>query len=635
MSRRFLIQRETDIYTLAELSREFLLPERIRIKLVSIERKASLDIGCLVYTCRSFENGHGRAANPVQVDLDSLAPERRDLIRLIIDHIYVSGLRETSILTYYKNVKVVMDWCDRNDHSSWVHSVHDAGVAYVAFSHYLKHQILVLGALAPSTCATRQRTFQHLIEICFGADAEHVLHLASAISVPRTPIAPPSEIAVRQYVTTCLDLAKKLSRFILEGQKFPVRLSIGERDAVIFPSLKGIITQFNKDKRLRTSYHAEELRITTAEEFYDRTGSEWSDCVKAVESAQANLDAANIDLRSEARMRLASMAASAYACVFLLITAANPSEFVLFNFLEALEVENSMVKKELTSIKFRANGRVTRYAVGRRTGLPLLRDYLKLRAWILGGASSEYLFFKMKRSGKYTGEYAKLSDSFTSGFFKRIRGVFLSEDAANIPGSSARKLKSLVLHELRISPSVVADVLNHTEAVNFSSYSETTPERMKQEYGNFWQAVRKAAEMVKERTGQDATKIATGRCGDFDRPLKISDVVAIVPDCRTQYGCLFCKNYLCHADEEDIHKLTSLQYVVSAVRTGASDIGHAEQTFRELSIRVDFILQAISERSEESMRTVDDIKYRVHELGELTHFWERRLQRYEHVGVIF
>ena len=92
---------------------------------------------------------------------------------------------------------------------------------------------------------------------------------------------------------------------------------------------------------------------------------------------------------------------------------------------------------------------------------------------------------------------------------------------------------------------------------------------------------------------------------------------------------------MCHADEEDVHKLLSLQYVANAVRKTTADLQHAERLFKDLSVRIEFILEAVSKRSKESSILVDEVKYRVQELGDLTPFWERRLQRYEKVGVVF
>lgn len=630
-----LTLRDTDVFDVKDLGREFLYPERVRIQLHEDARKAPFDIGSIAYSRRNFESDHVLAAYPIAVDLSSLVPGRRELIRDIIDGIYSGGLRHKSILAFLKKIKVVMDWCDQNGHSQWHESLEQAGSAYVALSDHLKHLILVDRKLSPTTCGHRQQTLQTLIELKFPGDAAHVTSLAPAFRIARNPATPPSEDLVQQYVSTCIDIARKLTDFVLKEENFPFRITVANNEVAVFPSMVGWLTPLTLEEGSSPVYNAGELRISSVEEYQELTGYNRSVSIRALEEAQQNIDAANSDKRHQQRIRLASMAASAYACLFVLITAANPSEFIEFDYLEAVEVEKSVVKKELTSVKFRAGGRITRYAVGRRTGLPLLREYLKLREWILNGAECQYLFFKMKRTGFYTGQFSKLNEAFSSTFFKRLQGVFLPADCKNIPGSPARKLKSLILHELRVSPSIVAEVMNHSQKTNAASYSETRLDRMKTEYGDFWNSVRKAAEMVKSRADGDSKKIASGHCDDFERPVKILESVPITPDCRSQYGCLFCANYLCHADEEDIHKLLSLQFVVNAVRLGSPDIGHAEQMFQELSVRIEFILDAIAKRSENANRLVESVKYRVHELGELTHFWEKRLQRYEQVGVVF
>lgn len=630
-----LMYRETDIVSVGQLGQEFIHPERLRIQLDSVARKAPIDVGAFAYSRRDYSGNHVVANKPISVDIESLIPGRRDLIRNIIDYFFVCGSRDKSILTEFKKLKVVMDWCDSNGHSRWSENIDEATRAYVAFSDYLKHEVLAMGALSPTTCSHRQQAFQKLLEFAFRANALHIFQHAPAISVNRNPPEPPSENDVRKYVSVCLDIAKNFSEFVIEGRDFPFRASIGGIDVVIFPSGKGIKTPYTPEEKFAPSYNAQELRIATKEEYIAKTGYNASVSLRALDEAQENLDATNAMLRHEQRMRLASMAASAYACLFVLITAANPSEFLQFEHLEALEIEKSMVKKELTSIKFRANGKSTRYAIGRRTGIHLLRDYLSLREWILNGSECPYLFFKMQRTGGYTGTYSQLTEAFSSTFFKRIRGIFLPPEFKNIPGSLARKLKSLVLHELRVSPSVVADVLNHTQSTNAASYSETTPDRQKHEFGVFWESVRSAASVVRERALGHSTEVATGHCADFMNPAKIIPSAPIEPDCRSQYGCLYCEQYVCHADEEDTHKLLSLQYVANSVRYGAADINYAEELFKELSIRIEFILQSISERSEKSALLVSDMRHRVHELGELTSFWESRLQRYEAMGVVF
>ncbi len=196
------------------------------------------------------------------------------------------------------------------------------------------------------------------------------------------------------------------------------------------------------------------------------------------------------------------------------------------------------------------------------------------------------------------------------------------------------------MHSARISPSTVADSLNHSEVVNLSIYAEATPEQQQAEFGQFWQSVRHAAALVRERSEKASCKVistAAGHCGGFNQPTPVSDAgaIAIEPNCHTQYGCLYCEHYICHSDEEDLHKLLSLQYVINAVRKAAPDLAHAEALYKELSIRIEFILNALGERSESVKQTVERVKAKVFDYGELTLFWETRLSRYEKMGVVF
>lgn len=325
-----------------------------------------------------------------------------------------------------------------------------------------------------------------------------------------------------------------------------------------------------------------------------------------------------------------------------MITGATPTEFEQFSYEDALKVEKSPIKKELSAVKFRASGKKTIYNIGRDAGLSLLKEYLKLRDWILNGSEHERLFFAMPESGQINthSSFGELNvTSSLEKFYEFISGVFLDPTVPRLSTRKMRKHKSNGMHSARLLPSTVAASLNHTVAVNLSTYAEATPEQQRAEFDLFWNAIRHTAHVVRERSSKTvAGRIATaaGHCEDFNQPNPIPDVELIIePNCRTQYGCLYCENYVCHSDEEDLQKILSLQYVINAVRKAAPDAAHAEALFKELSIRIEFITAALSERSDSVKQKVEEIKTRVFEYGELTAFWETRLSRYEKMGVVF
>ena len=79
----------------------------------------------------------------------------------------------------------------------------------------------------------------------------------------------------------------------------------------------------------------------------------------------------------------------------------------------------------------------------------------------------------------------------------------------------------------------------------------------------------------------------------------------------------------------------SLQYVINAVRNMSADEQHAENLFRELSLRIEFVIEALEEQSSSVKEIVRKLRKSVFDNGELTLFWEKRLSRYERMGVVF
>lgn len=632
-----MIFRETEVVTLSQLGQEFLYPEKIRVQLSSDVRAAPIDIGSFAYTVRrELDWRNTVSGNPTQVDVSSFQKYRRSLISGILDSIFVGGSREKSVLFTCKNFRYVLDWCDTNGYSDVFLSIESTRKAYLAYNDYLRNEIIIHGRLKPMTCAGRQSFFVQLIKIMFGDDFAHITHGVPTIRAgARKRRDSPKDIDVVFYTKVCLDLARSFSDFVLEDKSFPFEMQCAEQKVVLFPSMKGMLTPLNISSSNNAIYNYDECRLISVQEYVDISGYPPSVCARALNAGQANIDRANSDLRHEQRVRLASMAMNAYACLFSLLTGASPTELQQFDYDSALEIEKSVVKREFDSVKFRAGGKKTSYVIGRGPGLQLLKDYLKIRCWILNGAKFKYLFFSLEKIGVYTGGFKTLSSTFTFDFHERLKGVFMPEDFKYLTSSRERKYKSLVLHQLKFAPEQVAASMNHTPKMNLDSYAETTIDRYEEEFEVYWRAIRRATERVRERAKPGESATVLGHCDEMNSPVQITQFVPIKPDCRTQYGCLYCANYVCHADQEDVHKIVSLEYVIQAVRELAVDMNHADHLFKELSFRVSFLLSEIANTSSEAEIMISAVKRRVFELGELTPFWESRLQRYELMGVVF
>ena len=86
--------------------------------------------------------------------------------------------------------------------------------------------------------------------------------------------------------------------------------------------------------------------------------------------------------------------------------------------------------------------------------------------------------------------------------------------------------------------------------------------------------------------------------------------------------------------EEDVMKLLCLKYVINAVRDTVPDAARGEEIFRDISVRVEAIIQRIKILYPDMVEVVSKARKNVFELGILTPFWESRLSRYEEMGVV-
>lgn len=618
--------RETHVVARSNLDScvDFVHPENIRVSVSSVRRRP-LDIGSFAFSKRSkSDSGQGRA-----VDLKSIVPSRRALVRAILDKIYIYGRSERTLITDFWNYKSAIDWCDAEGFTDTFCSPSRARESYWRYTEYLRGKVLTEKSLGPSSVMGMQSGLRELIRMQFPSECEYILSGVQTLNFPRAVPEPPRESDVNKYLDICLRIALQYSEFVLAGAKFPFRFELDGHNAYIFADSRWLIGPFTKNTNPPVSYNFEKGRICTLDEFLKRSQGSSLAAETSLGLVQKFQDQCNSDLRCLSRLRLASAAMYAFASLLCVATAANASDFVQFKYRDAVKLTESYFRNDFKAIKGRARGSETAYTLGRKSGLALLRKYLKLREWILNGQECDPLFFLPLVSG-----YPPLSASFMSDFFKKkLRGRYLPLDAVNITSAAARKNKSLVLRQLDVLNKAVASSLNNSEGVSFKSYNSTTLEAQSREFDEFWASVR-AAKVSFNENERDSTSTATGHCDAFKNPEALIVGTAVAPNCETQYGCLFCSHYLCHADDEDVHKLLSLQYVVDVVRRFSPNASHAERLFLELSIRISAVIKAVENKSEAHSALVDSVRNKVHHLGLLTPFWERRLSRYERLGIV-
>ncbi|WP_051440335.1 MULTISPECIES: hypothetical protein [unclassified Pseudoalteromonas] len=630
-----MVIRDTIVLTPSQLRDEIKAPENIRIKFDDSVRCAPFDIGSLAFSERIFtSNSWKDAAEPSPVYFASLRQERRNMLINIFDYISSSKYRDSSRFTKLKDFKSIIDMCDQFGCSDFMQSPVQCRSAYKRISDELRHKIK-MDFITQNQGAILQRTFKLLIGLCFSREqSAMIVERVNTIKYQRNRTKPPKEQHFIHYIQTTIALARQLKSFVVEEKNFPINLKMSDYEAYVFQSHSGNVkTPYTTNHN--STYNFEEGRLSTFEE--------WKDKVKKSEKSQynravVNFEEVNRNKRHERRIDFATLSMQAYMKIFILLTGAQPSEVRQLEYSSEFELEKDNFKNDFRAIKFRAKGRNVSYNLGDSYGYALFKEYLELRKWVLNGDECKMLFFSVTQKKNSEKMRALAFNPIGSGgnfynYFYRIKGIYVPEDFGDITSCPARKYKNLILSELKVSLSTRAAALNHTIETNSLDYTETTPDRQAEEFSAHWSAVKKAREHV-DLTGKHSKKITSGHCVDEGKPESEIENPPIEPDCKNQYGCLFCVKYSCHADEEDAHKLFSLLFVIETVRDDSTNFSHAEKTFQMLSIRAKEILKTMADKSEAHQAMVDKIEKKVMVNGTLTAFWERRLDQYERMGII-
>ncbi|PKF49506.1 hypothetical protein AT251_18335 [Enterovibrio nigricans] len=509
-------------------------------------------------------------------------------------------------------------------------------IVYREVSKELRHKI-DSNKITPRQAEIIQVNIAFVIRIAHGEQVAHFIVENAVKFSGNVTVTAPREIKELKYAYNIYkSLAEELTILIVKEKNFPFLLKLPDYTTYLFPYATHRVTPYCN--RPTYTYNHELGRLATDQEYFKKCPEKKeAELRENLKRSTKRLRDANLDPRAKCRRALAATAMQSYQMLFMMLTGAYASEIAQLKFDGQLEFEKSVTNKSYRAIKLRAAGRIVQYDLAAGS-VSLFRRYLKLREWVLDGRKESFLFFGLQVKSWLP---VPVCESAIRNFQRnKIIGIFMPQNFEMLTARQFRKTKSLFLHEQQdIDRKTVADVLNHSEETNERSYMEVSPEKARDELTSYWEAVHEASSHIQDVESEKSCAhkpIAAGHCDDYQHPEPAIESPPIEPDCRKQYGCLFCIHYICHAnDKEDIHKLFSLLYIVTGVLNSVADTNKAKDLFLMLSARVKNILLQIKMKSKTGSEKVDEIGERVFKLGELTPYWENRLQRYEALGLIF
>ncbi|HHQ4476768.1 hypothetical protein K3H50_03735 [Aeromonas veronii] len=625
-----MIIRETISLEMSQLLAYEDEPEKVCILLPELMSKGAFDIGIIAYCIRGMSSKpNNTTLQPVC--LSSFRNERQHFLNLLFDHLITKKWRDSTTLAFMRCVRNIVNWADNNNHKNLFLTPAFFRDAYFNFTKDLNNRVYHK-KLKPISANQSQRTMKDMALINFGENIGiQIVSGISTIKYEEPDLDAPEITLVKENKSIFLAIAEGYGRAVLEIQPYPWRLQMPGYQTFVFPAQYSIKTPFTTNHI--ALYHYEDGRLFTAEELNKVNNRAKHHNNSDIKKSQINIDKHNaLGLNSRYRMFDASMALTAYLQLFMLMTGIYGTEARRILYDNSIDIEQNITFQSFKSVKFRAGGKIVKYNLGSQHGLKILKSYLTFREFVLQGKECEFLFFRMNTDGVP----APHTDASIAALVTRARKYFFSPSVQIVRSRQARKFKNITLIEEKIGTKTASASLNHTERTNKIYYTPSSPDTSKRELSTLWSAIKKAANEIKitpDKTERDVS-IPTGHCSNIGSPERAQETTPIEPDCKKQFGCLFCSKYIIHADHDDIHKLLSVRYVIEKVLRMSTDPEKSEKLLRELCVRIDYLIERLKKFSNATKKMIHKLYVDVFEYGDLTTFWSFRLERYAEMGMI-
>jgi hypothetical protein len=207
------------------------------------------------------------------------------------------------------------------------------------------------------------------------------------------------------------------------------------------------------------------------------------------------------------------------------------------------------------------------------------------------------------------------------------------------------ELPKITLRQLRLNsgnkftelagPQISAARLGQTLSTAINNYNSASPGQHRDEFSEFFASLAKTAVHAARDSGaaaNGASDLSTGGCKAVGNPRKIEVAPAdIEPDCRKTEGCLFCDKYAIHADETDIRKLLSCEYVINRLAPSRGSADEVTKLYDPISTRITTLLVELKLRNPSVYSSVE---HDVSAEGNLSPYWAAKYSQLCLLGLV-
>lgn len=610
--------------------------------------KRYLDLGALCYRRRSKAIS-SRVGIPV--DTTSLDNARIPFVRGLIDEFR----RSSSIykkIRQFQNGKLFVDWLDDQEPPYAFDNVASMKNAYCEYTRHLLHRMNSSGVggqpIKEVTASQYQFSALTMVRIATGLSKTEIQGIATCIprraQANHVSVKLPSADVQAQTFAALLNFIDEAHRLLVGNGALPLHLVSPSSESFYLYSLgagseKSKAANFSMAPLLLKSPVFPTWSQVQAHFGLGGNSRALSDASSGYNRAKKFCEKNNEDLRSEFRRRVGNHAVTAGMLAFTAATGCNLSVAQALE-VDTLEIVPSTQGRRFSGTKARAGGKTVVPEFGLRFA-PVFKKYLQLREWVLNGSDSA-LVFPVASAEDRISPVGRVSIVAFKNFFSRA----LPETVWITP---THWRKNVSYQYVRLSGgdmALTAEKLSNTVDTVRQAYSRPAIEDFAGEMTSFFEAMHQAAIdrtriveripvcILDEKRPEAVT--GAGACGKASetQPERAQGFTeqAPTPTCRDPETCLFCKFYAVHSDEEDIHRLLSLRYLIQAIKH-KQQIDHWQSKFAPTVHRIDEVLSAIQDTDGGSQSMINRVREEV-ESGNLDAFWSIHFDTLVTVGAV-
>ncbi|MFA0061774.1 hypothetical protein AB4370_18445 [Vibrio cyclitrophicus] len=591
----------------------------------------TVDVGSWCYSRRGTRRSPSKTS---PVDMDSIVQSRLPYIERLIEGLRGSTLSPVSIYNNALNLNRFVTFVDGRGLSlstdkEWEKSV------YAYYEDLVLRSRLPSGAMnslkersAASHLSSIRKSLIWALEISEDAIDLIIPHIREV----RTATIPREEIERNQFVQILLAIFERFTDVLINNRSFPFVLDLSHWGAEkrVFSRASHLSTKSNTG-----SFVYENASIVPRDVVRSRF-NDWRECI-GVMSIYDNwikrLNKTNSESTDLQRRSIFNYAMYSYYLAFIGVVGTNGSvtSSLRLNKAEKVLSINKRASRGyvFTGLKVRA-GNKTVYPTMGKEFYHFHKKYEELRRWGetefgLEGNTLGFYFI----SG--LGTCAPLNKTSMDTFKMWLQGHF-----PNTQWFTPRELRkgvswtfwNLVDGDIN----TVSWKLQNDLATTLKSYSSPPKISGLKELSTFMNSMwstaiesSRSAKHIPVNINGGLHKTPAGHCNASDNSASEQmngfTEAAPLPICSRSETCFFCKHYVLHADEEDIHQILSLRELIpSAQKRSQSDVAYAIK-FAPVLYRIEEILEGLIEQAPEKKSLIAEISEKV-KRGDLSPHWQ-------------